>query len=265
MFTAGMEFDLGEDVNALRDMVHRWAQERVKPLAAQTDRDNAFPNELWPELGEMGLLGITVALSVQIVGSLLVLALLITPAAAAMNLTVSPVRTVVLSVVFAELAMVGGILLALGGNIPISPYVTTISFVLWLVWAWAERGLFGLVLIVLIVAAYLSLVAGRHGRWLPLEVRAWALAYPLYLLAVVRPITSMWRFLLLDFPIAALLASVAMRTSTGGKIVAHWRRRLLPLLWLASVFAVCNALHTGNKAVKVSRNADSFARQIRAQ
>ncbi len=61
MFTAGMEFDLGEDVNALRDMVHRWAQERVKPLAAQTDRDNAFPNELWPEMGEMGLLGITVA------------------------------------------------------------------------------------------------------------------------------------------------------------------------------------------------------------
>ena len=81
----------------------------------------------------MVLLGITVALSVQIVGSLLVLALLITPAAAAMNLTVSPVRTVVLSVLFAELAMVGGILLALGGNIPISPYVTTISFALWLV------------------------------------------------------------------------------------------------------------------------------------
>ncbi|MDO4918603.1 metal ABC transporter permease [Kocuria sp.] len=81
----------------------------------------------------MVLLGISVALSVQIVGSLLVLALLITPAAAAMNLTASPARTVVLSVVFAELAMVGGILLALGGNIPISPYVTTISFVLWLV------------------------------------------------------------------------------------------------------------------------------------
>ncbi len=60
MFTAGMEFDLGEDVNALRDMVHRWAQDRVKPLATQTDRENAFPNELWPELGEMGLLGITV-------------------------------------------------------------------------------------------------------------------------------------------------------------------------------------------------------------
>ncbi|WP_017997774.1 isovaleryl-CoA dehydrogenase [Paracoccus sp. N5] len=60
MFTAGMAFDLGEDVNALRDTVHRWAQERVKPIAAEVDRGNAFPNELWPEMGEMGLLGITV-------------------------------------------------------------------------------------------------------------------------------------------------------------------------------------------------------------
>ena len=102
-------------------------------------------------------------------------------------------------------------------------------FVLWIVWAWDERGVFGVALIIGVVAAYLSLVAGRHGRWLPLEVRAWALAYPLYLLAVVRPITSMWRFLLLDFPIAALIASVAMRTSTGERIVPHWRRRVLPL------------------------------------
>ena len=80
----------------------------------------------------MVLLGIAVALSVQIVGALLVLALLITPAAAAMNLTASPARIVVLSVVFAELATVGGILLALGGSLPISPYVTTISFLIWL-------------------------------------------------------------------------------------------------------------------------------------
>lgn len=81
----------------------------------------------------MVLLGVSVAMSVQIVGALLVLALLITPAAAAMNLSVSPARIVVLSVIFAELSMVGGILLALGGSIPISPYVTTISFVIWLV------------------------------------------------------------------------------------------------------------------------------------
>lgn len=60
MFTASMKFDLGEDVNALRDTVHRWAQDRVKPLAAEVDRANAFPNALWPEMGEMGLLGITV-------------------------------------------------------------------------------------------------------------------------------------------------------------------------------------------------------------
>lgn len=61
MFTQGMEFDLGEDVNALRDLVHRWAQERVKPLATEVDRTNAFPNELWTEMGELGLLGITVS------------------------------------------------------------------------------------------------------------------------------------------------------------------------------------------------------------
>ncbi len=60
MFTRGMEFDLGEDVNALRDMVHRWAQDRVKPIATEVDRTNAFPNELWTEMGDLGLLGITV-------------------------------------------------------------------------------------------------------------------------------------------------------------------------------------------------------------
>ncbi|MBE0413172.1 isovaleryl-CoA dehydrogenase [Yoonia sp.] len=60
MFHASMTFDLGEDVNALRDMVHDWAQTRVKPMAAQIDRDNLFPPELWPEMGELGLLGVTV-------------------------------------------------------------------------------------------------------------------------------------------------------------------------------------------------------------
>jgi len=60
MFTASMQFDLGEDVNALREMVHRWAQERVKPMAAEIDRSNAFPMDLWKEMGELGLLGVTV-------------------------------------------------------------------------------------------------------------------------------------------------------------------------------------------------------------
>ncbi|PYC48546.1 acyl-CoA dehydrogenase [Litorivita pollutaquae] len=60
MFNHTMTFDLGEDVNALRDMVHRFAQERIKPLAAQIDESNEFPNELWTEFGDLGLLGITV-------------------------------------------------------------------------------------------------------------------------------------------------------------------------------------------------------------
>ncbi len=60
MFTATMRFDLGEEIEALRDMVHRWAQERVKPMAAEIDRTNLFPSELWREMGELGLLGVTV-------------------------------------------------------------------------------------------------------------------------------------------------------------------------------------------------------------
>jgi len=60
MFMPAMDFDLGEDVVALRDMVHRWAQERVKPLATEVDSGNVFPAALWREMGELGLLGITV-------------------------------------------------------------------------------------------------------------------------------------------------------------------------------------------------------------
>lgn len=81
----------------------------------------------------MFLLGVSVALSIQVVGALLVLALLITPAAAALKVTSSPRIVVLLSVIFACVSVVGGILLALGGRIPISPYVTTISFVIYLV------------------------------------------------------------------------------------------------------------------------------------
>ena len=103
-------------------------------------------------------------------------------------------------------------------------------FILWFEWAWDSRGLAGVVVLLALSGTYIALILGRHGWWLPVEVRAWAVAYPLYLFAVVRPITSMWRFLLLDFPIAALLASVAMRTSNGERIVAHWRRRVAVLL-----------------------------------
>ena len=87
------------------------------------------------------LLGLAVAAAVQIVGALLVLALLVTPAAAALRLSSSQLWVPVLSVVFALVAMVGGTLLALGGTLPISPYVTTISFTIYLIArliAWAR-------------------------------------------------------------------------------------------------------------------------------
>jgi len=81
----------------------------------------------------MVLLGLATAVSIQIVGALLVLALLVTPAAAAMRVTSSPLLTPLLSVAFALTSVVGGILLALGGGLPISPYVTTISFLIYVV------------------------------------------------------------------------------------------------------------------------------------
>ncbi|MQY18047.1 metal ABC transporter permease [Nocardia macrotermitis] len=79
------------------------------------------------------LLGITAAFGVQIVGALLVLSLLITPAAAAAQLTASPLRAAVLSIVFAELAAVGGIILSLAPGVPVSTFVTTISFAIYLI------------------------------------------------------------------------------------------------------------------------------------
>jgi zinc/manganese transport system permease protein len=81
----------------------------------------------------MLLLGLAVAVSVQVVGSLLVLSILVTPAAAALRLSSSPVLVPLFSTVFAVVSLVGGILLALGGSIPISPYVTTISFLIYVV------------------------------------------------------------------------------------------------------------------------------------
>ncbi len=84
-------------------------------------------------LAFMVLLGLIVAVSVQIIGALLVLALLVTPAAAALRLSASPILVPVLSMLFGFVSAVGGILLAIGGSLPISPYITTISFAIYLV------------------------------------------------------------------------------------------------------------------------------------
>src|SRR5450432_1808191 len=59
MFTNAMRFGLGEDIDALRETVHKFAQSRIAPRAAAIDRDNAFPNELCREFGALGLLGVT--------------------------------------------------------------------------------------------------------------------------------------------------------------------------------------------------------------
>lgn len=81
----------------------------------------------------MVLLGSAVALSVQVVGALLVLALLVVPAAAALKVCASPLRVVLLSMAFGLVASVGGIMVAITGTAPISPYITTISFLIYVV------------------------------------------------------------------------------------------------------------------------------------
>ena len=60
MFMSSMEFDLGDDVKAMREAVHRWSQDSLKPLANKIDKDNYFPHHLWREMGDLGILGITV-------------------------------------------------------------------------------------------------------------------------------------------------------------------------------------------------------------
>ena len=60
MYTHTMSFGLGEEIEALRDTVSRFAREKIAPIAAEIDRNNDFPSHLWKEMGELGILGITV-------------------------------------------------------------------------------------------------------------------------------------------------------------------------------------------------------------
>jgi isovaleryl-CoA dehydrogenase len=59
MYTNTLNFGLGEDIEALRDLTRRFAQDKIAPLAAEIDASNEFPPHLWPELGALGLLGMT--------------------------------------------------------------------------------------------------------------------------------------------------------------------------------------------------------------
>ncbi|WP_396929977.1 metal ABC transporter permease [Mycolicibacterium sp.] len=88
------------------------------------------------------LVGVVAAQGVQIVGALLVMSLLITPAAAAARVFSSPAAVIAASVVFAELSAVVGIVLSLAPGVPVSVFVTTISFVIYLVcWVISRRHL----------------------------------------------------------------------------------------------------------------------------
>ncbi|MFE0024744.1 metal ABC transporter permease [Amycolatopsis sp. NPDC059021] len=87
------------------------------------------------------LAGVATALSVQVVGSLLVVAMMVTPAAAAVRITASPWKATVLSIVFAEVAALGGIVLSLAPGLPVSAFVTAISFLIYVICrivAWAR-------------------------------------------------------------------------------------------------------------------------------
>jgi len=60
MFNAGLNFDLSDDLIAMRDMVQRFAQDEIAPKAAEIDKTNEFPNELWQKMGALGLHGLTI-------------------------------------------------------------------------------------------------------------------------------------------------------------------------------------------------------------
>ena len=58
--TRSLDFDLGETADMIRDTVSSFAQSEIAPRAAEIDRTDEFPRDLWPKMGELGLLGITV-------------------------------------------------------------------------------------------------------------------------------------------------------------------------------------------------------------
>ena len=109
-----------------------WRPLRFDSLDPQSAAARGVPTGLI-SLAFMLLLGLAVAVAVHIIGALLVLALLVTPAAAAVRIAHGPVAVPLLAALFGIVSAVGGILLAVAGTLPVSPYITTISFVIYLV------------------------------------------------------------------------------------------------------------------------------------
>ncbi|MEV7694263.1 metal ABC transporter permease [Microbacterium sp. NPDC089189] len=109
-----------------------WRPLRFDSLDPQSAAARGVPTA-WVSLIFMLLLGLVVAVAVHIIGALLVMALLVTPAAAAMRVSTGPVAVPLLAALFGVVSAVGGILLAIAGTLPVSPYITTISFLIYLV------------------------------------------------------------------------------------------------------------------------------------
>jgi zinc/manganese transport system permease protein len=109
-----------------------WRPLRFDSLDPQSAAARGVPTAAI-SLGFMLLLGLIVAVAVHIIGALLVMALLVTPAAAAMRVATGPLSVPLLSAAFGFVSAVGGILLAIAGTLPVSPYITTISFAIYVV------------------------------------------------------------------------------------------------------------------------------------
>jgi zinc/manganese transport system permease protein len=130
--TPQLSWLIGISIVVLISLAILWRPLTFASLDAEVAAARGVPVRLLAPIF-MLVLGLTVAMSIQIVGALLVLSVVCTPAAAAMRVTATPWLITVLSVVFATSSVVGGIMLALGSSLPISPYITTISFCFYVV------------------------------------------------------------------------------------------------------------------------------------
>ena len=123
---------IGISLVVLAGIILIWRPLRFDSLDPQSAAARGVPTTA-VSLLFMLLLGLIVAVSVHIIGALLVMALLVTPAAAAMRVASGPIAVPVLAATFGFVSAVGGILLAIAGTLPFSPYITTITFVIYVV------------------------------------------------------------------------------------------------------------------------------------
>ncbi|WP_341976874.1 metal ABC transporter permease [Microbacterium sp. LWO13-1.2] len=121
---------LGISIVVLLGLLLMWNPLRFDSLDPESAAARGVPTRV-VSLVFMVLLGLIVAVSVHIIGALLVMALLVTPAAAAMRVSAGPVAVPLLAALFGFVSAVGGILLALAGTLPVSPYITTLSFLIY--------------------------------------------------------------------------------------------------------------------------------------